>query len=89
MANYVLVRHKVRDFSEWKPIYDAHHSTREEAGLRELYMMRSADDPNEVILLMEAADLDRAKAFGASADLREAMQRAGVLDQPNIYYLKG
>ena len=35
---------------------------------------------SEVVLLFEAEDLKRAQAFTESSDLREAMQKAGVVD---------
>jgi hypothetical protein len=87
MAGYMLIRHKVRDFKKWKAGYDAHRPERVEAGLTEKYLLRSADDPNEVVALFEAQDLTRAKAFAASADLREKMQEVGVVDRPDIYFL--
>ena len=84
---FILIRHKVRDFDTWKTGYDAHQPKRTEAGLTEKYLLRSADDTNEVVMLFEAADLNRAKAFAASADLREKMQEVGVIDKPDIYFL--
>ena len=51
---YILVRHKVTDFAKWKPVYDAHLSARQKAGLREEHLFRNADDPNEVLLLFSA-----------------------------------
>ena len=87
MANYMLVRHKVRDFSEWKRGYDTHLPRRAEAGLTEKHLLRGAHDPNEVILLFEARDLNRAKAFAESVDLRETMQKVGVVDRPDMYFL--
>ena len=89
MASFVLVRHKVRDFSEWKREYDTHRPKRAETGLTEKYLLRGASDPNEVVILFEAKDLDRAKAFGESPELQEIMQKAGVLDRPDIYFLNG
>ncbi len=89
MPSYLLVRHKVRDFKIWKVGYDAHRPKRDEAGLTEKYLLRSADDPNEVVALFEAEDLSRAKAFATSADLREKMQELGVVDKPDIYFLNG
>jgi hypothetical protein len=89
MASYMLIRHNVKDFSEWKRGYDAHLPKRVEAGLTEKYLLRGADDSNEVVLLFEARDLNRAKAFAESADLRETMQKLGVLDKPDIYFLNG
>jgi len=60
---------------------------RTEAGLTEKYVLRGADDANEVVMFFEAQDLNRAKAFMASADLREKMQEVGVIDKPDIYFL--
>ena len=89
MASYLLIRHKVRDFSEWKRGYDAHLPKRTEAGLTEKHLLRSANDPNEVVLLLEATDQNRAKAFVESADLRETMRKVGVVDKPDVYFLNG
>ncbi len=85
---HMLVRSKVADFAKWKPVYDEHASAREKAGLKEVHLLRNIDDPNEVILLFSAEDLDKAKAFAASDDLRQAMQRAGVSDKPDVYFLE-
>jgi len=89
MASYMLVRHKVRDFREWKAGYDAHQPKREEAGLTERQLLQGAEDPNEVVILFEARDPDRARAFAESADLRETMRKVGVVDRPDIHFLNG
>jgi len=84
---YVLVRHKVTDWDGWKPVYDEHAPARAAAGLKEEHLFRNADNPHEIILLFSADNLDKARRFAESADLRDAMQRAGVMDQPDIYFL--
>ena len=84
---FMLVRSKVRDFKTWKPAYDAHQPARDAAGLTEKYLLRNSDDPNEIVLLFEAQDLNRAKTFAASTDLRDRMQESGVVDKPDIYFL--
>jgi hypothetical protein len=48
-----------------------------------------ANNPNVVTLIFEAEDLQRAEAFSQSDELREAMQRVGVVGKPDIYFLKG
>lgn len=87
MASFMLIRHKVRDFKAWKAGYDAHNPKRLEAGLTEKYLLQSADYPNELVLLFEVQDINRAKAFAASSELRERMQELGVADKPDIYFL--
>jgi hypothetical protein len=49
--NYVLVRHKIADFSKWKPVYDAHLPARRKAGANEKHLLHNIDDPSEVIIL--------------------------------------
>ncbi len=87
MLTHVLIRHKVRDYSVWKRVYDGQLPKRLEAGLAEKYLFRGANDTNEVIILFEAKDLGRAKAFSESSDLRETMEKAGVIDKPDVYFL--
>jgi hypothetical protein len=84
---YLLVRHKVADFSTWKAGYDSHSPARQKAGLQEEHLLRNIDDPNEVILLFEAEDIEKAREFANSSDLRETMQKVGVIDKPDIYFL--
>jgi hypothetical protein len=85
--NYILIRHKVADFGKWKPVYDAHASARAAAGLKEERLLRNIDNPNEVVLLFLAQDLNKAKEFAGSDDLRQRMQEAGVIDKPDVWFL--
>ncbi|HJW38453.1 MAG TPA: hypothetical protein VJ420_07550 [Candidatus Udaeobacter sp.] len=85
---HMLVRHKVADFAKWKPVYDDHLSARQKAGLKEVHLLRNVENTNEVILLFSVEDPDKAKAFAASDDLRQAMQKAGVSDKPDVYFLE-
>ena len=85
---YVMVRHQVADFGKWKSAYDAHAPARAKAGLKELHVLRNIDNPDEIVLLFSADDLGKAKAFVASQDLREAMEKAGVTGKPDICFLQ-
>ncbi|MEJ2468096.1 MAG: hypothetical protein P8Y51_03320 [Campylobacterales bacterium] len=86
--SYMMIRHKVRDFDEWKAGYDAHLPAREAAGLREVQLLRNIDDSQEVVVLFEISDLEKARAFAASEELKQKMQEVGVIDWPDIYYLQ-
>jgi hypothetical protein len=84
---FLLIRHKVKDFAAWKPVFEDHSATRKAAGSKGGYLLRNHDDPNEVVVLLEVEDLGKARQFAQSADLKEAMQRAGVVDRPDTYFL--
>jgi hypothetical protein len=87
MATYMLVRHKVRDFSVWKRGYDAHLPKRAEAGLTETHLLRGASDANVVVVFFLAVDLGRGKAIAEYAPLRDVITKLGVVDRPDIYFL--
>ncbi|HEU0115365.1 MAG TPA: antibiotic biosynthesis monooxygenase [Thermomicrobiales bacterium] len=83
----MLIRHKVADYGAWKPVFDAHETTRQANGCQGWRIFRGADDPDEVVILLAWDDLDRARFFADSDDLREEMTRAGVTDRPDIWFL--
>lgn len=85
---YVLIRHEVDDYDEWKTAFDDHASTREQRGSRGGRLFRRADDPNHVVILFEWDSLENARAFTDSDDLRETMAEAGVSGEPQILFME-
>ena len=85
---YALFHTKVEDYEKWRPGFDEDISTRRESGSKGGLLFRNADDPNEVVILLEWDDLENARQFAQSEDLREIMQRYGVVGQPDIYFLE-
>ena len=86
--SHFIVRHKVEDYAKWKTVFDEHGATRQAGGGQGGLLFRNADNPNELIVLWDWDSLDNARKFAASPDLRETMQRAGVADHPDIYFLE-
>ena len=84
----LLIRHKVADYAAWKTVFDENERTRRAHGARGGRVLRRAADPDDLVLLIEWDDPDRARLFAASDDLREAMERAGVTDRPDIWVLE-
>ncbi len=84
---YILIRHKVKNYAGWKPVFDEHGATSEENGSWGGHLFRNADDPNEIVILLEWDSLEKARKFVKSEDTKKAMQRAGVIDKPDVYFL--
>jgi hypothetical protein len=84
----MVVRHKVTDYDKWLASFEAHDSMKLANGLHNYVVGRSMDDPNMLLVATKADDLDKAKAFGKSADLRAAMKTTGVLGMPVIQYVR-
>ena len=85
---YLLVRLKVEEYAKWKPVFDEMGTTRKAASSKGGYVYRNIDDSNGVVVLLEFEDLEKTRQFTESEELKQAMQRAGVLDKPEIYFLE-
>lgn len=83
----VLIRHRVADYSAWKSVYDELDFVRRAHGCLGWQLFRSDDDPAETLILLTWDDLERARLFAQSDDLREAMTRSGVADEPDLWFL--
>lgn len=84
----LLVHHKVRDFASWKTAFEAHGAARKAAGSKGGLLFRNAADANDVIVLLHWDDVAKARQFAESDDLRQAMERAGVVGQPQVVFLE-
>ncbi len=84
----LIIRHKVKDYGKWKPLFDEHGAKRKAAGSRGGRLFRSEKDANEVVIFFEWEDLGKAHKFTESEDLRQTMEHAGVVGKPDLYFLE-
>lgn len=84
----VLTHIKVQDYPKWRPVFDELKGLREAHGLISERVFRSAANPNEVFIEMDYRESEAARAYMTSTQLREGMQRAGVIPPPEINYLE-
>jgi hypothetical protein len=84
-----IVRHEVRDYAAWKRGFDAHAGARARAGIIGHAVNRSAQNPNVVVVYLQAETLEALRAFASSAELKQGMQAAGVVGAPDITFANG
>ena len=81
----VYIRHRVADFDAWKVAFDDHSTVRRDHGLADASLLRDDDDTSMVTIVLNTDDTARARELLASDDLRETMQNAGVVSQPEVW----
>jgi len=86
--NRVFVVARVQDYNAWKQVFDEREAMRKEKGISTVVIARNLDDPNEVAVALIAASMQTLKDHMSSQDVKDAMQRAGVISQPMIQYAK-
>jgi hypothetical protein len=79
MKNYMIVKQPVADFAQFQSVFDHLLPKRQQYGLTDIGTFRAADEPNTVIVIMEVADLARAKEYWHSDILAEGRRKAGVV----------
>ena len=82
----LTVRLKVKDFNAWRTSYNENEKDRASAGITNGRVFRSAEDPNDVVILQDVADVAKARTWFGSDDLKAAMQKSGVLGSPNVRF---
>jgi hypothetical protein len=64
---------KVKDYAVWRTGYNARETTRRSAGLTKGGVFRNPDDPNDVVVLQDVSDVERARTLLISEDLQATM----------------
>jgi len=82
----VTIHIKVKDYATWRTAYDGHEKGRASKGITNGRVFRSAEDPNDVVILQDAADMAKARAWFSSDDLKEAMHKSGVVGSPTVRF---
>jgi hypothetical protein len=77
---------KVKDYATWRAGYDANEKNRASAGITNGRVFRRAEDPNDVVLLLDVADVAKARAWYQSDDMKALMKKNGVLGSPTIRF---
>lgn len=84
----VVVRHKVQDFNAWKPFFIGDSKRQRDAGFTRYHITRNLNDKNEVVVIFECENLEKAKPLLTDPSLAELMKKAGVIDQPTFYVVE-
>ena len=84
---HVLVQFTVESYAKWKPAFDAGLDLRTQAGALGSQVFRSGNNPREVFVLLEWEELEKARVFFAAPELKQAMEAAGVTNEPTINFL--
>jgi len=74
---FVLIEHRVGDFDQFRRVFQDDEERRARMGCRGGVVYRVADDPGNVIVVLEWDTLEAARDFAGSLELEEAMEWAG------------
>ena len=82
----MFIRHTISDYKAWRKVYDDVGPVQKAAGVTAQAVYQAADNPNDITVTHEFGSVEAAQAFAESAELKSAMQGAGVVGAPTIWF---
>jgi hypothetical protein len=82
----MFVRHTVTNYKAWRKVYDDFASVQKAKGVTAQAVYQAADNPNDITVTHVFATVEAAHAFVNSDELKSAMQNAGVVGAPTIWF---
>jgi hypothetical protein len=83
----IILHHRVKDFTDWKKIYDADADRRNKAGIRQIALGTKPDDKHEVYIVFQTDDTDVIQKMMNDQNLKDLQKKAGVIRGPDVIVL--
>ncbi len=80
----LTIHFMVKDYIAWWTSYNGNEKNRASAGITKSKVFRSAEDPNDVLLLQDVADVSKARAWYGSGEMKAVLEKSGVVGSPSI-----
>ena len=83
---FAIIQHEVKDFKEWKKVFDEDQPNVEKAGAKLLGVYTSINNPNEVMMMYEAPNVELYDTLMSDPHRLAEIQRAGVIGAPKATF---
>ena len=83
----MIVRMRTKDYYDWRTIFDQTRDNRKAAGLSNERIFRGVHDGNELVLVMDAADMAKARHYAVSPGRKEILARSDIIGTPLISFV--
>lgn len=84
----LIVQHAVKDFNQWKKVFDGHIGSRERTGVVDMFVSHPVGDSTDVHMMFGIANPEEAMGYMTSDALRIAMKLSGVIGEPRAYFVR-
>ena len=84
----VIVSHEVKNYLDWRKVYDEDENNRSKAGINLKSVYQSTDNANMITMIGEAPSVEAINNFMANPELKAAMQQGGVISKPEVKLMR-
>ncbi len=83
----VILQHEVKNFEEWKKVFDEDEKGRAEAGVQLMGLFTSVKNPNDVTMIFVAPGVETFNELMSDPQRQKDIERAGVIGAPAVSIL--
>lgn len=83
----VIIQNEVKDFAEWKKVFDADNLDRTKEGVNLIALYTSINNPNDVTMIFEAPSAEVYEKIMSDPGRQEDLKKAGVISAPTAAIL--
>ncbi len=83
----VIVTHEVKNFADWKIVFEAGEAFRQQNGVKTLGVFNAVSNPNMVTIMTEVPSEEVVNGMMSSPKMKEDMENAGVIGAPEAKIL--
>jgi hypothetical protein len=84
---YMTVQFSVNDYAAWRPVFDTAEPMRVAANVKNPRIYRSADKPNDILVIFDVGSKKAGRAWINSPSLRDAWTKGGVIGDPIVGFV--
>jgi hypothetical protein len=84
----LIIKEQVQNYNNWKTVFDSQHNLRVEYGEKTEHIYRENEHPNNMVIMLEWENEKRAKQFSKSKELKDALDKSGIIGKPNMYFVE-
>jgi heme-degrading monooxygenase HmoA len=85
---HVLVQVRFENYEKWRAVFEEASTLRKSYGSQRVRIFRKLEHADEVVILGEYEDMERARRLFQSPEFREATQRGGVIGKPEVWFIE-
>jgi quinol monooxygenase YgiN len=79
-----IIQVAVQDFDQWREVFDQALDFRRSMGCIGERVFQDLNDPHKLLIILDWESSEDAQAHAQSPELRQNMQRAGVMGAPTL-----
>ena len=83
----VIVTHEIKNYSDWRKVFDADEVNRLKAGFKSKGVYHSVDNSKNITIIGEVPSVEAIKGFMSNPELKAAMEKGGVIGIPDVKIL--